>query len=274
MLAFRPIVLALLPLWMTTAHAASPVPNSGSVVPVIRLWLDAPVDEVARLSTYRLPSEFLQGEPGKEAVRTPHVLAIEEPGFPLHFNVHGVVPALATRISYFMRLSQQDPPSFIQSVAVYPLPGYVTLGAALSKAAELRKDLLAQGFKEHVRSVKERFDAEWASAPPGAEGFAGLETAFLSSRFFAKSGSAFLMTKGRNLVNLRVVNGRRKWGSRYDRTDIPYLPVQDRMHREIQHMDQQALRDEAVYMLEFSVGPTDEWQPVRRLLRKAELKPE
>lgn len=81
------------------------------------------------------------------------------------------------------------------------------------------------------------------------------------------------MTKGRNLVNLRVVNGRRKWGSRDDRSDLPYLPVADRIQREMQRMDQQALQDEAVYLLEFSVGPTHEWQRVRSPLRQAELRP-
>lgn len=125
------------------AHAASSASGAGAAVPTIRLWLDAPVEEVARLSTYSFPPEFLQGEPGKEVVTAPHVLAIEEPGFVMQFNVQGLVPALATRVSYAVRLSKKDPPSFIQSVTVHPLPGYVKLRAALAKAAELRQDLLA-----------------------------------------------------------------------------------------------------------------------------------
>lgn len=268
----RRVVLLPLLMWSSMIQASEPPTTAPADVPVIRLWLDAPVDEVAGSSTYRLPPEFLKGIPGKEIVAGPHVLLVDEPGFVLRFNVAGIAPSLATRISYSVRHVASDPTSFIQSFVVHPLPDYVRLDVALAKAKELRQMLLAQDFKEEARSVKDRFTAEWEAAPAGADRFEGLEAAFLSSKFFAKSGSAFSMTKGRNLVNLRLVNGRRKWGSREDRSDLTYLPVAERIRREVERMSESDLRSEAVYSLEFSVGPTIEWQDKRTVMPRTKLK--
>lgn len=251
--------------WSKKTQSAEPPPVTASEgAPVLRLWLDAPVEEVARLSTFRLPGELRRGIPGKEFITTPHVLWIDEPGFALRFDVAGNIPSLATQIGYSFHQTDADPPPSIEYFTVHPLPDYVRLDAVLAKAKEIRQSLLTQGFKEENQSVQNRFNAEWEAAPAGVDRFEGLEAAFLSTRFFAKSATAFSMTKGRYAVNLRLINGRRRWGSREDRTDMPYQPVSERIERELQRMTEEDLREESVYSLQFSVGPTNDWASKRK----------
>lgn len=238
--------------------------------PVLRLWLDAPLEDVARLSTFRLPDEVLRGIPGKEFITTPHVLWIDEPGFTLRFHVAGNIPSLFTQLGYSVCLTGADPPPVIEYVTVHPLPDYVRLDAALVKAKEIRESLLTQGFKEEMDSLQNRFTAEWDTAPAGADRFEGLEAAFLNTRFFARSATAFRMTKGRYAVNLRLINGRRRWGSREDRSDLTLL-LAERIERELQRMSEKDLRNEAVYSLQFTVGPTNDWSTKRKPIPRATL---
>ena len=239
--------------------------------PTIRLWLDAPVSDVVAGSTYPFTDDFKSGGAAGGMITTPHVLVIDEPGFALRFEDAGGLPSLPTSIGHSYRHDASDPPSRVQYFGVHPLPDYVQLRTALAKARELRDALLAQGFTPLARRWQSRFTAEWEAAPASLDRFEDMEEAFLSSAFFAKSANVFDLVKGRINVELGIVNGRRKWGRRVDRSDNPTLLVAERARKEAQTMSRADLLAEKSYSLELSVGPTNEWRHVQRALPRAEL---
>ena len=136
----------------------------------------------------------------------------------------------------------------------------------------MRDALLAQGFVVETRPWKDRFNANWEAAPTHLDAFEDLEAAFLNSAFYAKRASVFDMSKGKLNVELLLINGRRLWGSRTDRTDDMNAPAEKRAAKEASSMGRQDLLAEPVYSLELSVGPSNEWMKQRSELNEAERK--
>ncbi len=226
---------------------------------VIQLRLDAPVSEVQSHSTYQFPPEFMQGIPGKEFITVPHVLIYQDDTLTLRIEEAGGLRTLATMISYSVRQEQQDPESIIDHFRVHILNDYVALRVALDCAKKLQDELLAQGFSIQKRTWTQRFTARFKAAPPNLDALEDLEPAFLNSSFFAQSANVFEMQKGHLNIELSLTNGRRKWGSRTDKTDDSTGPLDVRAAKEAQSMSQQDLLKEPCYSLELSIGPTNEW---------------
>lgn len=241
--------------------------------PVVRLWLDAPVREVARLSSYRFPPGFEQGVPGNELITTPHVVVIDDPGLSLRFEDAGTLPSLASSIGYSVRLENDEPPSCIKYFGLSPLPNYVPLEAALAKAREIQDALLSQNFEVVAQPWRNRFDAQWEAAPAHLDAFEDLLPAFLNSAFYVKDATVFRTAKGRIDVELSLVNARRKWGSRTNRADHPIaLPMDSqRSQYEQQHMTREDLLREPVYTLRLTIGPSLQWQKKQRAIPRSEL---
>lgn len=155
---------------------------------------------------------------------------------------------------------------------MHVLPNYSPLPVALERARVLRDALLTQGFVVQERNWKKRFDGIWEAAPPHLDAFDDLEPAFLNSKFYLKDATVFTMLRNHLRVELAMINGRRKWGSRTDSTDSSSSPAEERAAKEARSMSQQDLRSESVYSLELSIGPTDEWAKQRGDLREIERK--
>lgn len=240
--------------------------------PLIQLRLDAPVSEVQAHSSYKFAPEFLQGIPGKEFITVPHVLVYQDETLTLRIDDAGGLSTLATSIGYATRLEPTDPESTVNYFSVHVLLDYSPLSVALERARSLRDALLAQRFVAQTRRWQSRFDANWEAAPAHLDAFEDLEPAFLNSAFYAKSASVFDMSKDKLNVELRLVNGRRKWGSRTDRTDDMHAPAEKRAAKEAGSMGRQDLLTEPVYSLKLSFGPTDEWQKQRGELNEAARK--
>lgn len=240
---------------LTGAHLAT----SMSEKPVIQLCLDATVSEVQAHSTYQFAPEFMQGIPGKEFITVPHVLIYQDDTLTLRIEEAGGLRTLPTLIGYASRLSPQDPESIINYLTVHILNDYVALRVALDRARKLQDELLAQGFSVQKLTWGERFDARFEAAPANPDVLENLEAAFLNSSFFAKSVTVFRMQKGHLDIELSLTNGRRKWGSRTDRTDSVWGSRDDRAAKEARSMSQQDLLKEPSYSLELGIGPTDEW---------------
>lgn len=240
--------------------------------PVVQLRLDAPVSEVQAHSTYKFASEFLQGIPGKEFITAPHVLVYQDETLTLRVEDAGGVRTMPTNLGYAVRLDPAEPESTINYLSVHALADYSPLPVALEHARELRDALLMQGFIVQERHWKKRFDGVWEAAPQHLDAFDDLEPAFLNSTFYLKDATVFTLLKNHLRVELAMINGRRKWGSRTDPTDISSNPAEERATKEASSMTQKDLRAEPVYSLVLSIGPTDEWAKQRGDLREVERK--
>lgn len=240
--------------------------------PLIQLRLDAPVSEVQAHSSYKFPPEFLQGIPSKEFITVPHVLVYQDDTLTLRIDNAGGLHTLPTSIGYATRLESTDPESTVNYFSVHVLPDYAPLPVALARARALRDMLLAQGFVTRTRPWQSRFDANWEAAPARLDAFEDLESAFLDSVFYVKDATVFTMTKNHLRVELAMINGRRKWGSRADRTDDMHAPAEKRAAKEVGSMGRQDLLAEPVYSLKLSVGPTNEWLNQRSELNEAARK--
>jgi hypothetical protein len=205
----------------------------------------------------------LQGIPGKESITVPHVLVYQDETLTLRIEEAGGLRTLPTRIGYATRLEPTDPESTINYFSVHVLPDYAPLPVVLERARSLRDTLLAQGFVAQTRRWQDRFNANWEAAPARLDAFEDLEPAFLDSAFYAKRASVFDVSKSKLNVELRLVNGRRLWGSRTDRTDDMHAPAEKRAAKEAGSMSRKDLLEEPVYSLELSFGPTNEWQKQR-----------
>ena len=239
---------------------------------VIQLRLDAPVSEVQAHSTYKFATEFLQGIPGKEFITVPHVLVYHDETLSLRIEDAGGVRSMATNLGYEVRFDPTEPESTINHFGVHVLPDYSPLPVALERARVLRDTLLAQGFAIQHRPWQSRFAANWKAAPTQLDSFDDLEPAFLNSAFYVKDATVFTMMKSHLRVELAMINGRRKWGSRTDSTDRISTPAQERAAAEARSMTRQELLSEPVYALKLSVGPTDEWRKRRENMREVERK--
>ena len=246
--------------------------NAATEKPKIQLRLDAPVSEVQANSSYQFPSEFLEGVPGKEFITVPHVLVYQDDTLTLRIDDAGGLRTLPTNIGYSVRVEPTAPESTVNYIGVHVLPDYSPLPVALARARALRDALLAQGFVVETRPWKDRFNANWEAAPTHLDAFEDLEAAFLNSAFYAKRASVFDMSKGKINVELLLINGRRLWGSRTDRTDDMNAPAEKRAAKEASSMGRQDLLAEPVYSLELSVGPSNEWMKQRSELNEAERK--
>lgn len=246
--------------------------NDTDTKPVIQLRLDAPVSEVQAYSTYKFPQEFLHGIPGREFVLVPHIFIYKDDTLSLRIEDAGGLETLGTHINYDTQHGSADLESIVNHCSVHVLPDYSTLQVALERVGKLRNELLTQKFLIEESSWKNRFDANWEAAPPRLDSFQDIKEAFVDSAFFVKSATILVFKKDDLRVELKLINGRRKWGSRTDSTDRPSFPAQDRAAKEARTMSRQDLLAEASYSLMLNIGPTDAWMKKREDMREAQRK--
>lgn len=237
--------------------------NRPTEKPVIQLRMDQRVSEVQAQSTFKFSSGFLDGNPGLEFVTVPHLLIYQDDFLKVRIEDAGGLSTLATRISTTTILDVGDPEATINSLVVHLLPDYAPLPVAIKRARALRDELVAQGFVFNQRPWKSRFRAIIKSAPKSLDAFEDLEPAFLSSAFFVEEATVFDMSKGKIRLEVSLVNGRRRWGSRIDSTDTALDSPEVRAAKEVQAMSRDDLLSEPSYTLRLAIGPTNEWRSKR-----------
>lgn len=231
--------------------------------PVIRLALDAPVSTVQAKSSLHFPLEFMRGDPAFDRVEVPHILIYEDSTLMLRLPDAGGLRTLATNIATSPPHPQQGREPTVYAIGAYALPDYSTLSSVVKRMREIQAELSAQGFALNPRPWQSRFRADFKHSPAHLDTLNNLEAVFIDSAFFAEEANAFDMTKGRLRVEATIVNGRRRWGSRVDRTDSVQNPVETRAAKEIATMSKAELLAEPSYSLKISIGPTDAWMAQR-----------
>jgi len=223
---------------------------------VIRLHIGQHLREVQAESQYMFSENFLDCKNGGEFITVPHTLIYQDDDFNFQVEGAGALESLPTSIGCSIRLTHADPDSVVENITVFVLPGYGSLSAAIKRASKIKNEFLAQGFIQNERTPMSRFTAILKNAPASLDSLEDVESAFLSSAFFAQSVTVLDMSKQKIHLELTLTNARRKWGARSGGQTMEFLDAPEtRALKEARDMNEKDLIAEESYSLKLSIGP-------------------